>query len=115
MLKKLEALVSRLEALAENADRAAQEGVMAMACAACEEAKRLAPVATGELRGSISVVGIDSMQAAVVANAPHAAAVEYGSSRMAARPFMLPAAESQRGRLALELRAVFAQGKGGKG
>ena len=56
-------------------------------------ARELAPVDTGELRESISFAATDN-GAVVYASANHAAMVEYGTSRMSPRPFMLPAARA---------------------
>lgn len=47
----------------------------------------------GDLRRSIHVEEIDNLTAAVVADAPHAAPLEFGTSKMAERPFMRPAAK----------------------
>lgn len=60
-------------------------------------AKTLAPVDTGFLRGSIKTsdlrtVSKDNPSAEVRASANYATYLEFGTSRMAARPFMSPAA-----------------------
>lgn len=51
-------------------------------------AKQLVPVATGELRASIHTEGSD-----VIADAPHAAYVEFGTSRSGPQPFMFSAGD----------------------
>jgi len=58
-----------------------------------ERAAELAPVDTGELRGSIGPQRLGEGWA-VVASAPHAGYVEYGTSKMAAQPYLRPAAQS---------------------
>lgn len=63
--------------------------------AAC--ARENAPVRTGRLRGSIACsVQATSQGAAgeVTVSAPHASAVELGTSRHAAQPFLRPAFKS---------------------
>ena len=55
------------------------------------DARSLCPVDTGRLRGSISV-NADGSKAVVCANTDYAAYVEFGTSKMAAQPFMVPAA-----------------------
>lgn len=58
------------------------------------DAKRLAPVDTGNLRNSITTaVTGDGLTAAVVATASYAPFVELGTSRMAPQPFMGPATD----------------------
>lgn len=47
---------------------------------------------TGMLSRSIHVRQIDDLKAQVVADAPYAAALEFGTSKMAERPYMRPAA-----------------------
>lgn len=63
-----------------------------------------------ELADSIAVTAM-GLQAEVRASAGHAAAVEFGTRTMVARPFLGPAAEFLRGtlaaRLAAHLRAVI--------
>jgi len=60
-------------------------------------AKARAPVRTGLLRRSIKR-SMDKRRGAakVRATAPHAHLVEFGTVRMSARPFLLPAAEAER-------------------
>lgn len=48
---------------------------------------------TGKLDRSIHVERVDDLTARVVADAPHAVALEFGTSRMEPRPFMQPAAQ----------------------
>lgn len=57
-------------------------------------AKDIVPVDTGALRASIHVVVFDELSLQVRADAHYAAFVEYGTSRMAAQPYMTPAVEA---------------------
>ena len=79
--------------------RALPGAMEAAAMDAAERARALAmaaaPVDTGRLRGSIVVKKIEN-GAAVAAECPYAAAVEFGSARAGAQPFMSPAAEGAR-------------------
>lgn len=58
-------------------------------------AKRYAPVDTGELRssiaGSVSGSTVKDCTGRVEATADHAEYVEYGTSKMAAQPYLRPA------------------------
>jgi len=54
-------------------------------------AKQLAPVETGELRDSIQVHTVDEDDIEVIAASYYAPWVEYGTEKMAPRPFMRPA------------------------
>lgn len=51
-------------------------------------AKSMAPVRTGALRGSIESMRESKTSWTVVVGVPYGAYVEYGTSRMAARPFL---------------------------
>ncbi len=83
---RLKTLVSAVEGIGAGAVHAAAEQ-----CAGI--ARGLVPVDTGALKGSIGVVSGGRYASSVVASAPHAAMVEYGTSKMAAQPYMLPAAQ----------------------
>lgn len=62
------------------------------------EAKHIAPIRTGNLRNSIQAE-IEKEKAYVKAYAPYAHYVEYGTSKMRARPYMRPAVEKEKARL----------------
>lgn len=53
---------------------------------------------TGELAGSLQVEQIKPQQYALTTDAPYAPYLEYGTSNMAPRPFMTPAAQRMRGK-----------------
>ncbi len=85
---------------------AVQDWAKEIAFRLAERAKEIVPVRTGHLLESISAVfgedveGPDSdgslrafEPVQVVADTPYASFVEFGTSKMAARPFMGPAAE----------------------
>lgn len=86
-------LLKRLAALPDELMRRAQVSAISAANHAAQTARDLAPVDSGELRGSISASPAEN-GASVLAAAPHAVMVEYGTSRMPPQPFMLPAAHA---------------------
>jgi len=64
-------------------------------------AKQLAPVRTGHLRNSIQTdVESNGLAAHVGTSVAYAAYVEFGTRRMAPRPYLAPAAEAVRADLA---------------
>ena len=102
--QKLRARAARLEACgAEAAIASARRGASL--------ARESVPVDSGELKGSICLEMCGPSCAAVLARAGHAAAVEYGTSRMQPRPYLLPMARSMQAdfarECALKLREVF--------
>lgn len=59
-------------------------------------AQELVPVRTGALKASIHADRIDHLAMQVRADVEYAAYVEYGTSRMAAQPYITPAMEAIR-------------------
>lgn len=59
-------------------------------------AKQRAPVDTGALRNSIQTWFDGDLRAFIAPHVEYAIYVEYGTRRMAARPYMAPAAEQVR-------------------
>ena len=83
------------EDLRENADtltRRASQVVRKAALDTMADAKTLAPVDTGNLRGSITTdTRTGDLSAVVEATASYAAYVEFGTRRMRPQPYMRPA------------------------
>jgi HK97 gp10 family phage protein len=78
-----------------------RDGVYGLAGAVARDAQAAAPYRTGRLRRSITVeraTGRDAGTVHVIAGAPYAGYVEFGTRYMAARPFMRPAANKYRRR-----------------
>ena len=96
MKRALERCAGRIRALPGALENAVARSVRAAAEAAAREARARAPVDSGALRAGISARSDAGTAAAVVSTAPHAAMVEFGTSRMAARPHLLPAASAVR-------------------
>lgn len=72
-------------------EKAKRRGLEAIGLAAEGHAKKAAPVDTGRLRNSISHAA-DADAAYIGTNVEYAPYVELGTSKMAARPFLKPAA-----------------------
>lgn len=88
--------VSQLQALGRTLDHKADqvktlaEKVVAKAALDVEAgAKNMAAVDTGNMRNSIGAE-IDGLTAVIGPSAPYGVYVEFGTSRMAAQPFMIP-------------------------
>lgn len=92
-------------------ERAAiDRGVQRAAGKIADLAQQLAPVDTGELRDSIHVE--EDPQPGfyrIVASAPHAVYVEFGTHKMQAQPFLTPAAQrvSLLEEISVEMRALI--------
>lgn len=104
------ALERALEALADGLPGACAAGLTEGVSAMADGARQLCSVDTGDLKASISArsqAAADGAEGEVSAGAAHAVYVELGTSRMAARPFLLPACQAERGALlAAVARAV---------
>lgn len=71
-----------------------------------DDAKRTAPIKTGELRDSIQAEYDEKLiQGRIVATARHAGFVEHGTEDTPAQPFMQPTAELSRRRFPKRVRA----------
>lgn len=90
MKNRIVKLGRRLNALPGNMENMAAEAVTASARRAAASARNMVPVDSGELKNSIAAENTHRLAAVVSAGAAHAAMVEFGTSRMAARPYMQP-------------------------
>lgn len=91
-----------LEALRDGLSGACAAGLTQGVSAMADGARRLCPVDTGDLKDSVcarSEAVAGGAEGEVAAGAAHAVYVELGTSRMAARPFLLPACQAERGAL----------------
>jgi HK97 gp10 family phage protein len=61
---------------------------------------------TGHLANSIETVRVAPLKVEVSSNAQYAAALEFGTSRVAARPYMAPAAAKNRANITKNVRAA---------
>lgn len=102
IFNRIPALIAEIEAVSRAAPKRVADRIVS-------DARSRAPVQTGYLRSSISSVSVESGKSAnVVVGAPYAAYVEYGTYKMAARPFLTPAFEAHAKELGLELMAALA-------
>lgn len=94
MRSDMKRLAKRLSRWASGAEAAAEAAVHAASGRCGELAGNAAPVQSGALRDGIGVRRDGGLSAAVVSTAEHSAMVEYGTSRMPPRPFMLESARA---------------------
>lgn len=101
-------IVQRLIAKMRAAQRAIGSGAGDICARAAEAAagaaREYVPVDTGALKSGIASVRTGALSASATASAPHAAYVEYGTSRMAPQSYMLPAARSAQAGFFAEMR-----------
>lgn len=111
-------VIDRTNALVNAARRALPGAVRAGALVIETEAKRLTPARTGTLRRSIGTEVRESPDRASARIGPDASVeyarfVEFGTSRMSARPFMRPAYESRRAEAGQTIKDQMAAGMRG--
>lgn len=78
-----------LSDIAAGIEAAVAEAVAAGAETAADNARGVCPVDTGTLRDSIAVTQ-SGTSAQISANTDYAAYVEFGTSKMAAQPYLVP-------------------------
>jgi len=86
--------IKRLSKLTAAVEGVGAGAVAASAARCAEYARAFVPVDTGALQAGIHTVSGGKYAASAVASAPYAAMVEYGTSKMAPQPYMLPAAHA---------------------
>lgn len=114
MPKQLDGIVldlSGLESIERGIARRASKLVVAVAEEIVTDAKAGAPVRTGTLRRSYHRQPVDALTQRVGTDLEYAPYVEFGTSKMAARPHFLPAIE--RGRRTMAKRAAELFGTSG--
>jgi HK97 gp10 family phage protein len=95
--------VNNSDKVLEEITRMVSQAIREVADELVHEAQELAPVRTGELRDSIHKEEIDELNVAVGSDKQYAGYVEYGTSKMAAQPYLTPASISAREKLKLKL------------
>lgn len=104
-----EQLRRNLDRLAGSQRRQAQrDGLEAGARIVETYAKINAPVDTGFLRSSITVDEVTPMQAIIAPHTDYAEHVEFGTSRMAAQPYMRPALDEHESEIVQAVEATVA-------
>lgn len=97
VFNRLPQLIAAVEANSKGAPKRVADMIAA-------SARARAPVASGYLRASIQSVSISAgKEAEVQVGAEYGAFVEYGTYKMAARPFLAPAVEEHKEAFLLEL------------
>lgn len=89
-------LTSRLPVIAAEMRPKAALAVQKTASDLEGHAKQNAPVDTGYLQGSIQAEQVAELTSVVNVGAEYGVYVEFGTSRMAAQPYLVPAAETVR-------------------
>lgn len=104
-----EQLRRNLDRLAGAQRRQAQrDGLEAGARIVETYAKILVPVDTGTLKSSIMVDEVTPMQAIIAPHTDYAEHVEFGTSRMAAQPYMRPALDEHESEIVQAVEATVA-------
>lgn len=98
---------ARLRAYIDQLPGKADRAVAQAAQRVTTDAQRRAPVDTGELRASIKQRSEGAAQRVVEVGAEHGIYVEYGTYKMAAQPFLIPAMEAARADFAALIRAAL--------
>lgn len=98
---------SRIPAITAAALPKAQAAVTKAAADVEAHGKINAPYDTGNLRSSIQARPAGALAADVVAQAEYAIYVEYGTYKMGAQPYMVPAAEAVRPSFEAAMRQVM--------
>ena len=99
-------LLLRMATVVGSIKRRVDEEVATTALLVETEAKRRCPVDTGRLRSSITTER-KGLTLSVGSNVKYAPFIEFGTRRMAAQPFLFPAAESQRIAFVANLKAII--------
>lgn len=84
-------IIARLGDVDASARDGLSDGLAEAAESLRREARSAAPVRSGKLRDSIAVAGDALPGFAVTARAPYARFVEFGTRKVPARPFLMPA------------------------
>lgn len=87
-------LVSRIPAIAAGCEPKARAAVIKTIADVKSNAMANAAVDTGNMRSSITGQTTRALGGDITAGAEYSVYVEYGTSKMAAQPFMTPAAEA---------------------
>lgn len=96
-----------LDGWAQGMQERIRSALLTGAESVAEYAREICPVDTGELRDSISVSQSES-GAVVYAEAEHGIYVEFGTYKMAAQPFLVPALKAAEDSVAEAIAAALA-------
>ncbi|MEM3737551.1 MAG: HK97 gp10 family phage protein [Candidatus Bathyarchaeia archaeon] len=107
-VRGLEEALQRLEIKATRLRKELQALLHQSAERVVGNAKALAPVRTGHLMDSIRILGEGDLEVTVGSEVEYAGYVEYGTSRMPARPYLRSAIALERENLVKALQALAA-------
>ena len=93
-MSDLDALIADLAAAAGRTRQAASTALRKTGLDIVRGAQQCAPVDTGALRASIGMDTLDALAVAVGPTVHYAPYLEYGTYKMAARPYMGPAGDA---------------------
>ena len=104
---QLKVIFNRIPEMSGEVKRKGEALVAETARKVATDAARRAPVRTGRLRNGIRP-DVNGLAGFVTSEAPYSHFVEYGTSRMGAKPFMWPAVEAARPDYLAAWRALLA-------
>ena len=102
-------VTSRTKEVSAQFKKAVEKGLTAAALLVEGDAKLRAPVDTGNLRSSITHT-VDGDKATVHTNVNYSEAVEFGTSRMAAQPYLTPALLENKAKIQKVFESQIKQG-----
>lgn len=109
-------LARRFRELSQDAGTELEEALVKSALFVERDAKLNSPVDTGRLRASISNTnegfGTDNPSVMIGTNTQYAAAVEFGTSKKSAHPFLFPALNSNKQKIIKTLAKALRNGVG---
>lgn len=100
-------MVSRLGKIAEGSVPKAAAAVQKTTFAIAQDAQTSAPVDTGKLWASVQPEIVAPLTGVVKVGAEYGHYVEFGTTKMAAQPYLIPAAEQNRAMFMAAMRGVF--------
>ena len=95
-VKGVKETLAQIDLRNKKVRQAVQEQVNKSALNIQREAKKRCPVDTGALRNSITVDFYGIMSAEIGPHMPYAPYVEFGTRKMAAKPYLFPAYEQEK-------------------
>jgi HK97 gp10 family phage protein len=109
-------ILRRLGEIGPDTQNAIEEALVKSALFVERDAKINSPVDTGRLRASISHIeegfGSDNPSVQIGTNVEYAPAIEFGTSKQSAKPFLFPAFNGNKQKILKELAKALRRGTG---
>ena len=109
-------IAEKIQKIRSATKSAIEEALITSALIVERDAKINAPVDTGRLRASLSHTtenfGTDNPSVTIGTNTVYAAAQEFGTSKIPARPFLFPAFNNNKQKILKELAKAIKKGAG---